>query len=350
MVEPMARRTEREHSVAASSLVGLLAYANALRIPTAGVLEAAGLDAASLVGAEARVPEAANNKVWELLAEGSKDPDFGLHFAERMTVDAFDVVGHVLARSRTFGEGLRRVVEYSRILHDAGRVELELHDRHVVVFPGCRGLTNPFPRHIAEFSAASVLVLGRMTTGKELKATAVRFKHRAPTRASEHLRIFGTKPEFGAPETEVHLDRSVLDVPVLEAQPNLATYLDAYARDVLSKLPAEDDLVSQLERAIASAMSRGVPDIDAIALQLGTSTRTLQRRLAEAETGFQECVDTVRKRYAERYLAEDRLAITEVAFLVGFSEPSNFHRAFRRWTGSTPAAYRAARQRERAPA
>lgn len=329
------------HSVAASSIVGLLAYADALGIPTAGVLESAGLTRASLEGAEARVSEAANNKVWEQLALTSKDADFGLHFAERMTVDAFDVVGHLLARSRTLGEGLGRVVAYSRILHDAGRVELERSGGRVVVFPGCRGLVNEFPRQIAEFSAASVLVLGRATTGKPLRATAVRFRHPAPARVSEHLRILGVVPTFDARETEVELEDSVLELPILDAQPGLLTYLDAYARDVISKLPADDDLVSRVERAVAGAMSRGVPDIEAVAAQLGIGSRTLQRRLAEAETGFQELVDTVRRRYAEHYLADNRLAVAEVAFLVGFSEPSNFHRAFRRWTGTTPAAYRA---------
>jgi AraC-like DNA-binding protein len=336
MTAEMAR-AEIEHTVAASSVLGLLAYAEAIRLPTQGVLEAARLDAASLAGADARVSEAANNKVWDLLATASKDPDFGLHFAERMTIDAFDVVGHVLARSRTFGEGLARVVAYSRILHDSGRVETELRGDRVVIFPGCRGLVKAFPRQIAEFSAASVLVLGRATTARELRATAVRFRHAAPPRLSEHLRVFGVTPEFDAKETEVELERSVMDLPIPDAQARLVTYLDAYARDVLSKLPVEDDLVSQVERAVAAGMNRGAFDIDAIAAQLGMSVRTLQRRLADAETGFQECVDGVRRRYAERYLAEDRLAITEVAFLVGFSEPSNFHRAFRRWTGSTRA-------------
>lgn len=337
----MSARGAQAHSVAASSIVGLLAYADAIGVSTTGVLEAAGLTRASLTGAEARIPEAANNKVWELLAVASKDAEFGLHFAERMTVDAFDVVGHLLARSRTFGEGLERVVAYSRILHDAGRVEFERLGSRVVVFPGCRGLVNEFPRHIAEFSAASVLVLGRAATGKPLRSTAVRFRHPAPARLSEHLRVFGVTPTFDARETEVELDAAVLDLAILDAQPGLVNYLDAYARDVIAKLPPDDDLVSAVERAVASAMSRGVPDIEAIAMQLGVGSRTLQRRLAEAETGFQELVDTVRRRYAERYLADNRLAITEVAFLVGFSEPSNFHRAFRRWTGTTPAAYRA---------
>lgn len=102
-----------------------------------------------------------------------------------MTVDAFGVVGHVLARSRTLGEGfLERVVAYSGFsAPDAGRVELECSNGRAVVFPGCRGLVNEFPRHIAEFSAASALVLGRAITGKPLRASAVRFRHPAPAAA-----------------------------------------------------------------------------------------------------------------------------------------------------------------------
>lgn len=335
---------ERSHSVAASSILGLLAYAEALGLATLPALEAAGLSRASLEGPEARVPEAANNRVWEVLACASKDPDFGLHFAERMTVDAFDVVGHLLARSRTFGQGLDRVVAYSRILHDAGRVEVEPRGANVVVFPGCRGLTHDFPRQIAEFAAASVVVLGRQTTGKTIPVSAVRFRHPAPARVSEHLRIFGVAPSFDARETEVEIAGSVLALPIRDAQAALVTYLDAYARDVLGKLPEEADLVTQVERAITTSMSRGLPDMDVVATQLAMSARTLQRRLAEVETTFQELLDSVRRRYAERYLADDRLAIAEVAFLVGFSEPSNFHRAFRRWTGTTPAAYRESRK------
>lgn len=125
----------------------------------------------------------------------------------------------------------------------------------------------------------------------------------------------------------------------------MLTYLDAYARDVLARLPADDDILDWVERVVAGAMGRGVPEMDHVASQLGMTARTLQRRLGERETTFQPLVDGVRRRYAERYLSDDRLAVAEIAFLVGFADPSNFHRAFRRWTGTTPTAFRAASAR-----
>jgi AraC-like DNA-binding protein len=332
---------EQSYTIDARSIVGLLDYARRLRIPTAEALEAAGLTEASLAGPETRVSHASNNTLWARLAEASGDLDFGLHFAERMTIEAFGVVGHLLVHSRTFGEGLERVVACSRILHDAGRVELERRGDQVAIFPGCRGLPHDVPRQISEFSAAAVLVLGRRVTGVELQATAVSFRHPAPPRLTEHTRVLGVCPSFNALESEVRLPAAVLDLPIADARPAVLTYLDLYARDVIARLPPQDDLVGRVEQAIAASMSAGVPGIDAIAAQLGLGSRTLQRRLAGTETSFQSLVDDVRRRYAERYLTDDRLTINEIAFLVGFSEPSNFHRAFRRWTGVTPAAFRA---------
>lgn len=332
---------DARYSVAASAVKGLLAYAEAARIPTQGVLATVGLQPRDLAGPESRVSHGANNKIWSLLAEASGDPDFGLHFAERLTVGAFDVVGHLVARCPTLGEGLERVVAYSRILHDAGRVELEREGDHVIVYPGCRGLPVECPRHVAEFSATSVVVLGRMLTGHSLVPVAVRFKHAAPPRRREHARILGVAPSFDEPETAVVLDARVLTLPIRAPQPDVLDYLDAYARDVLAKLPADDDLLHRVEHIVATTLGRGLPEMEQVAAQLGTSARTLQRRLSERETTFQALVDGVRRTYAERYLADGRLALGEIAFLVGFSDASNFHRAFRRWTGKTPAAFRA---------
>jgi AraC-like DNA-binding protein len=342
MVGP-AERADATFTVAASAARGLLAYAEARRVPTAGALAAAGLELAALAGPEARLTQAAYNQLWARLAEASGDEDFGLHFAERLDLDALDVVGHLVAKSATFGQGLERVVAFSRLLHDAGRVEIEREGAAARVYPGCRGLPHDWPRHVAEFSAAAVVVLGRTVTGVDWAPLEVAFRHPAPARTTEHRRVFGVAPRFSRPETAVVLGAEVLALPVRDAQPGVVTYLDAYARGALEKLGASDGgLATAVERAVARTMERGAPDLEPVAAQLGLSPRTLQRRLAEAGTSFQALVDGVRRAYAERYLADDRLALGEVAFLLGFSDPSNFHRAFRRWTDMTPAAFREA--------
>ncbi len=307
-----------------------------------GVLEGAGLTPEGLAGPDARAPQAANDRVYEALTERARDPDFGLHFAERIDLDGFHVVGHLAVHSTTLGEALRRVAAHSRILHDSGRVEVETAGDEASVFPGCRGLPHDWPRQIAEFSAASVVVLGRRITGRAWTPRRVEFRHPRPPRASEHLRVFGVEPAFGQHETAVVLDRALLDLPVLGAAEGLATHLDVYAREVAARLPREDDLASRVHRSIAVELARGAPDIGAVAAQLGTTPRTLQRRLADQDTSFQALADVVRREFAERYLRDATLSLHEVGFLVGFSDPSNFHRAFRRWVGATPSEYRRA--------
>jgi AraC-like DNA-binding protein len=109
----------------------------------------------------------------------------------------------------------------------------------------------------------------------------------------------------------------------------------------MSRLPDDARIEAQVERLVTSHLVRGVPPIEDIAPQLALSSRTLQRRLSERGTTFAEVVERARRRLAERYLEDERLSLAEIGFLVGFSDPSNFHRAFRRWTGETPTTFRA---------
>jgi AraC-like DNA-binding protein len=186
-----------------------------------------------------------------------------------------------------------------------------------------------------------LVLLGRLVTGQHWVPLEVAFEHAAPSRTTEHLRVFGVVPRFGAPETVVVLPSEVLRLPVRTGGSSLGSYLEAYARELLGRLPEHDaTATAQVQRAIAVAVAHGVPDIDSVAGRLGTTARTLQRRLKDEGTTFAELTDAVRRSAAERYLADGRLPLAEIAFLLGFQDPSNFHKAFRRWTGNTPAAYR----------
>ncbi|MGA9526123.1 MAG: helix-turn-helix transcriptional regulator, partial [Myxococcaceae bacterium] len=108
----------------------------------------------------------------------------------------------------------------------------------------------------------------------------------------------------------------------------------------LARLPKADDFVLQVRQRVTSALSGGEPTLEAIASQLAITPRTLQRRLKEHGTTYQLLLEELRRELALRYLRDHGLEISEVAFLLGFSEPSAFHRAFRRWTGTTPLSFR----------
>lgn len=341
MKTPPAAPAHTGHTVSGGSIAALLGYVGSRGANLDDDVLRAGLDASTLLQPDLRISQELNNLLWERAAAAVDDNDFGLHFAEHFDLDAFHVLGHLAASSDTLGQAIERIVAFSRLLHDAGRTELEVHGGEARVFPGCRGLPEPPPRHVADFSAASVVLLARMITGQPCTPLAVHFNHSPPPSTREHLRIFGVMPSWKAAETVVVLPAAALALPIKDARPAVSLWLQGYARELLARLPADDSLVAKVTRAIVTGIPRGAAEIGPVAAQLGLTPRTLQRRLAALSTSFAALGDEARRLSAEQYLRDERLPLAEVAFLLGFQEPSAFHKAFRRWTGTTPGAWRA---------
>jgi AraC-like DNA-binding protein len=325
-------------------VAALVAYARERGADLKPVLKDFGLADADLLHPESRVELPANQALWERAAQASRDIDFGLHFAERLDLDAFQLVGHLARTSRTLGEALERVAAWSAKVHDAGRTELERTDSgEVLLFPGCRGLPSPPTRHIAEFNAASIVGLARFIIGvREWAPEEVSFEHAAPTRLVEHRRAFGVTPIFGAPETCLRLAAASLELPVRPTSPSkLGVYLEGYAKKVLARLPdVPGDVKGQVLRGVVAALPSGHFSIEELAAKQDLTPRTLWRRLADLGTSFAELVDEARLRAAERYLADDVLPLAEVSFLLGFEDVAAFQKAFRAWSGKTPGAWR----------
>ena len=140
---------------------------------------------------------------------------------------------------------------------------------------------------------------------------------------------------------------------VTELQPNLAVnlrlegrtstgelFLEEHTLAALASRPKSDDLIDRLRRLIREALEDGEPSIERLSLRLQMSARTLQRRLSELSTSFQDVLDGVRFDLARAFLREDRLDVSQVAYLLGYSELRAFDRAFKRWSGVTPGEYR----------
>jgi len=335
---------DQRFTVVGAAALGVIQYAQGQGVEVAPLLAATGVDIERLSDPDFRLPQGTYNRLVAAFAAG--DDCFGLHLAEHGDLEGFSVLGHLARRSVTFGEALQRIVRYSRIVHDAGRVEIETRDSDLVVYPGCRGLLHEYPRQVAEHAAASVVVLAAAILRRPLPVRGVSFRHAAPADTREHRRLFGVEPQFGAEETTVVTDKAVLAWPIPNCEPNLAALLERYADDLLARLRHEDDIVARTEEAIARRLEDGAPGIGDVARALGLSPRTLQRRLGELETSFQQILDSVRRSLAQRYVENSELSIQEVTFLLGFSETRNFHRAFQRWFGTTPGRFRPARAKD----
>jgi AraC-like DNA-binding protein len=344
----MPRAPTPSYTVAGSTVAALLGYVKARGLDLTKELTPFGLSMEALLRPDFRVAVETAEALWLLAAQRMNEPDFGLRFAALLDLDGFHLVGHLAASSTTVGQAISRVVEFSRLLHDAGRTEVEHLDGEVHLFPGCRGLPKAPPTPIAEFNTASTVVLIRFITGRpQWKPTAVHFFHPAPADVRPHRALFGVAPTFNQPETELVFGEKDLALPVRVSAPSrIGQYLESYARTLLAQLPEkQDDLRDQVLRALISSLPTGGLTIEAAAQRLAMTPRTLQRRLAETNDTFSQLVDEARLRTAQHYLADHTLTLGEISYLLGFHEPSTFQKAFRRWKGVTPGAWREQAQR-----
>jgi len=288
---------------------------------------------------DGRVDREVANRLWEELARRSGDDAVGIHLAERIEPGAFAAMDYAARSAKDLRHAMLRFVRYCRLIHDAARVYLTEEGPEARLGFTLAGDRMPF-RQGAEFMVAVWLCSARQMTGRRLVPRCVRFQHPRPERSTEHGRLFGCEVLFGEEASEVVLDSAELDVPVKSADATLGILLDRYADEMLRRLPAAEGIVDQVRQVVTEVLRDGEPSIEHLAPRLGVSVRSLQRRLREAGTSYKQVLDQVRHDLALRYLTAGELSIGEVAFLLGFSEPSAFHRAFKRWTGSTPGEFR----------
>lgn len=299
-----------------------------------------GLDMASLRSPEARLPYGLVARLTERAARVANDPNFGLHLAQSVP----ESVGHdagllMLLASPTTRAAFERMTRYQRFWGDGERTTL------VPVRGGlCVRYTLPealreTQRQADECAIAEVVVGVRALTARDVAPTAVRFRHRAPGDTSEHAALFRCATEFEATHTEVEFDDATLDAPLPEAN---ATYCAIFERQVeraLESIAGGRGLADEVRAVARATLAGGECSLRGTARALGISARTMQRRLQARGTSFGEVVDAVRRELAIERLREG-VAVHEVAFMLGYSEPSAFHHAFKRWTGTTPERVR----------
>ena len=306
----------------------------------APLLASAGIDGATLRDPDARVPWSAVLTLIAHAVDVTGDANLGLHIAERAEPGSLDVHFYAMLSSPTLGEAYERLCRYQRLIHETTRVELNVEGERATlrhVMPG--GMAAP--RQSAEFLVATWVRGGRLATGTDWAPAEVRFGHPAPPDPSHHHRFFGTPVIFGTGENALVLPAALLDAPCLRADKALLAVLDRYAGDRIERAPRTTSFADRARAALLEDLRGGEPSAERLAGRLKTSVRTLNRTLAAENLTYRKLLDHLRQELACRHLADDRVSIAEAAFLLGFSELSAFYRAFKRWTGQTPANFRA---------
>ena len=332
--------------MAATIVADMLQYLEQRGISSDEARRYAGIDRLP-ASVDARVPGSQVERLWTFAVERTGDSLVGLHMSESYSPGALDILGYIVLSCATVGEVLDRLARYARLLNDGMRINV-VRDGSAA---WCRctfveGMSNYLLRNPDQALDATWAALARelrRLTAKPLVATEVWFRHKAPIakQSHEYVRVLGARVRFGMQEDRFIVPCSHLDEPLRSANRGLLENFERHADGVMSKMESEGTKSLEVATVLAVRLKGAVPTLSEIARELAMSDRNLQRALQSDGTSYQKLLDRVRRDLAISHLSNPGTSAAQVGFLLGFSEPSAFHRAFRRWTGRAPSAFRA---------
>lgn len=314
----------------------------ALSLPDVAFLaKRAGLSVAQLKDPTVRVPVAHQIAFLNLVADRLPDDFLGFHLAKEIDLRELGLLYYVQASSNTLGDALRRTERYCSIQNegvlakyrDNGAVCVSLH------YNAVRRLSD---RHQVEFFVTILVRLCRQLVARQLRPVRVKLAHRRTELPPDMAACFGCEFVFGSGVDEIEYAPASGLLPIASADDYLNKILEKYCEETLAtrRLRAGSWRVA-VENALAPLLPHGQGRLTEVAAKLGVTPRTLERRLAEEGVSFLDVLDDLRFELAKCYLQEPNLPISEIAWLLGYADPSAFSHSFRRWTGNPPRQLRA---------
>lgn len=257
-----------------------------------------------------------------------------------MCPDDYGALGLAWKSAPTVRQSLERVERYCRLWTDTMAYEIRDDEGGIEFMLHRFGERRLGLRLSNEATIASATSLIRQTSSTTFRPRAVHLQHRGPASVAAHEQYFGCPVHFGSDRDALSISSGALAKPNHLADDGISRFLLSHLDAQIETFGAEDPIEILVRRAVSESLSAGVPKMAEVAQRLAVSERTLQRRLGERDVSYKSLVDTTRRELAENMLRQSEYAISEIAFLTGFSEQSAFQRAFKRWTGETPTSFR----------
>ncbi len=301
-------------------------------------LEKAGISAELIEEDKARIPADRYSALVEFISTELNDEYCGLveQPAKRGT---FAMMCYACIHCPTLGEFLQRCTEFHALVTDCSRVELIRGEKNSqFIFTPLEGTVDP--QHLLTMSLLAIVHrLAGWAIGQNLSLDEVNLQHPRPEYATAYNLLFRAPIHFQRQESSLGFSSNYLDMPVIQDEQSLESFLHMPGAMMMASPDSGSSHVAKVGKLIKGSVSGDFPDFEWVADQLHTTTGTLRRRLREEGTSYQQLKDDLRRDTAIFNLNRGSMTIEEVATTVGFSEPTSFFRAFKRWTGVTPRAY-----------
>ena len=329
------------YTVLASSALSVWRALESYGLDSDAMFRRAGLDPGRLYEPNARYRDADLYKLWTLAVRTTKDPGIGLRVASFWHPSAAHALGYAWLASATLKDALKRTVRYFRLMSDKEKLSLHESDEELRIIVENPVLDYPTAAEDLDASFAVLIDLCRMCYGDSFSPLRVTMRRPQPADPTPFKAHFRAPIQFAGNEDSVCFGLDDANSPMPTANAEVARANEKVVQDYLARFD-RSSVAMQVRARLTEQLPSGNATQDSIADSMHMSLRSLQRRLKGEGTSYKDLLEETRRELAAQYMTESHRSINEITYLLGFSEPSNFSRAFRRWTGKSPSAYRAA--------
>ncbi len=297
-----------------------------------------GLDPALLNDPAARIPRRAFIDLMLAVIQQTEDEFMGFGQGYRTRPGTFSMMAHAVINCVTMEKAIRRALGFYQLFGVDALARLEIRETEAAL------LFTVGPVEFREFITETLVFLSirffGWLIGKPIVPTRITLDFPPPPEAEQYKELFPCPVLYGQGRSQIVLDHSYMGMPLVQNALSLSKFLKDSLAQLIDGNFHSVGLPAQIRAIISREYGNNFPDFQVICEKLNMTPQTLRRRLKEGNTSYQEIKDSIRKDASIYYLSKPDLSIDEIAMLMGFSEASSFHRAFKKWMGKTPSVFR----------
>ena len=327
-------------SISATKISSFLNNVHCYGISIEEVIKYAGVNPLILLSPDNRLSGFEAQKIIETAIRLTNDENLGLHQGEHLSKGFSNILGYVLMNCSTLKECWTKYCRYEKIIYSTSISDFQIINNYAVLSNITLDKALESNRQFSEFKISGMLSYIKLLSNENLQLHEVHFTHSKPSNISEYERIFQCKVCFEKSSNTLIFDRELLNISVIEPNEKLLLLFEKNAEEVLKTFNDNTYANMVTEILLEEIKKCNLPSIENISKKLLLSVRSLQLYLHKEDTSYIKLVQKTRKDMAEKYLNDRTISIDEITYILGFSETSAFHRAFKNWTGVTPTQFR----------
>lgn len=328
-------------SISATKISAFLNNFNTDAIGVNEVIQYSGVNPLILSSPDNRLSGFDAHRIIEAAVSLTNDDNLGLHQGENLSKGFSNILGYIMMNCSTIMECWTKYIRYEKIIDSTSVSTFKIIDKNAILSTITLDKWLKTNRHFSDFKITGMLSYVKLLCGHALQIDEVHFSYSRPQDTSEYQRIFNCKVYFEKPADALVFNSKQLQVSVMEPNKKLLLLFERNAQEILKTMNTNKNYTNMVTEIILDEIGKcNSPSIYTIANKLSFSVRNLQLCLQNENTSYTNLFKEARKRMAEIYLTDKNISIDEIAYYLGFSEASAFHRAFKSWTGLTPVQFR----------